>query len=188
MIFKTVTSLALRLVRLAGSLADAPERPLIVASTCQSELKRTLRRASPRPKTVPSRGFADVAAAHSTQMVNGGFPEPASYGFERVDATGSRFSAEIRPSIENLHRIKSVGFFANFRRFKLNANTCDLSTAVSQGIDCENNRNGCEVHRRSLRYSQRNQKRRPGSRDVFSASHGILARAGARAFAQREDA
>jgi hypothetical protein len=34
----------------------------------------------------------------------------------------------------------------------------------------------------------RNQKRRPGSRDVFSASDGILARAGARAVAQREDA
>jgi hypothetical protein len=23
------------------------------------------------------------------QMVNGGFPEPASYGFEKVDATGA---------------------------------------------------------------------------------------------------
>ena len=63
--------------------------PFIVASTCQSELKRTLRRASPRPKSVPARGFAELAAAHSMQMVNGGFPEPASYGFEKVDATVS---------------------------------------------------------------------------------------------------
>jgi hypothetical protein len=37
-------------------------------------------------------------------------------------------------SIENLHRIKSVGFFTNFRSFKFNANTCDLSTNVSQGV------------------------------------------------------
>src|SRR5882724_1313919 len=34
-------------------------------------------------------------------------------------------------SIENLRRIKSFEFFANFRRFNLNANTCDLWTAVS---------------------------------------------------------
>src|ERR1700731_938245 len=37
-------------------------------------------------------------------------------------------------SIENLHRIKSVGFFTNFRRFKFNANTWDLSRTVSQGL------------------------------------------------------
>src|SRR3982074_3081732 len=37
-------------------------------------------------------------------------------------------------SIENLHRIKSIGFFANFRRFNLDANTCDLSTTVSQRL------------------------------------------------------
>jgi hypothetical protein len=63
------------------------------------------------------------------QMVNVGFPEPAGYGFERVDEPDQ---ARKPPSIENLHRIKSVGFFANFRRIKFNANTCDLSTAVSQ--------------------------------------------------------
>jgi hypothetical protein len=45
------------------------------------------------------------------------------------------------PSIENLHRIKSAGFFANFRRIKFNANTCDLSTAVSQGLMREIKRN-----------------------------------------------
>jgi hypothetical protein len=35
-------------------------------------------------------------------------------------------------SIENLHRIQSIAFIANFRRFSLNADTSDLSTAVSQ--------------------------------------------------------
>src|SRR4029453_14666263 len=35
-------------------------------------------------------------------------------------------------SIENLRRIESFRFSENFRRFYLNANTCDLSTAVSQ--------------------------------------------------------
>src|SRR5258708_39804198 len=54
------------------------------------------------------------------------------------------------PSIENLHRIKSIGFFANFRRINFNANTCDLSAAVSQGsiarstATVANYRNGIE--------------------------------------------
>jgi hypothetical protein len=52
-----------------------------------------------------------------------------------VDAAGAAISPQNPASIENLHRIKSFGFFANFRRFNLNANTCDLSTAVSQD-DC----------------------------------------------------
>src|ERR1700694_4353383 len=47
-------------------------------------------------------------------------------------ALAARAFAEKPASIENLHRIKSIGFFANFRRFNLNANTCDLSTTVSQ--------------------------------------------------------
>src|SRR4030088_765189 len=38
-------------------------------------------------------------------------------------------------SIENLHRLQSLEFSANFQRFNLNANTCDLSTTVSQGPD-----------------------------------------------------
>src|SRR5260370_42494254 len=77
-------------------------------------------------------------------------------------------------SIENLHRIQSLGFSTNFRRFNLNANTCDLSTAVSPEPVAKS--------------PQRERKRRPGSRDVFPAPHGVLARAGARAVAQREDA
>src|SRR5260370_31828415 len=65
------------------------------------------------------------------QMVNVWFPGRTSYGFERVDASNQPRKPA---SIENLHRIKSVGFFENFGRFKLNASTCDLSTTVSQGV------------------------------------------------------
>jgi len=43
-----------------------------------------------------------------------------------------RFFHANPPSIENLRQIESVGFFANFRRFNLNANTYDLSRAVTQ--------------------------------------------------------
>src|ERR1700731_4693598 len=107
------------------------------------------------------------------QMVNVGFPARAGYGFERVDAPG----AAAAPSIENLHRIKSVGFFTNFRRLNLNANTCDLSTAVSQGQIA---RTTATVARSIAVFCDvRNgfKERRPGSRDVFSAPLGVLARA-----------
>src|SRR5258708_20523546 len=65
------------------------------------------------------------------QMVNVWFPGRTSYGFERGDGSNQPRKPA---SIENLQRIKSVGFFANFGRFKFNANTCDLSTTVSQGL------------------------------------------------------
>src|SRR4030081_740837 len=99
-----------------------------------------------------------------------------------------RFIGGKPPSIENLHRIKSFGFFANFRRFKLDANTCDLSTAVSQEPLREQPQRLRGPSQASARYRNRTKKRRPGSRDVFSASHGILARAGGRAAAERGDA
>jgi hypothetical protein len=80
---------------------------------------------------VRSPAFAQASGAHSTGMVNGRFPRAASYGFEMVDARGhAHFAARIS-SIENLHRIKSGGFFANFRPFNFNANTSGLSMAVS---------------------------------------------------------
>jgi hypothetical protein len=71
-------------------------------------------------------------------MVNAGFPALIRYGFEMVDAAGAATSSPRPASIENLHRIKSFEFLANFRRFNLNANTCDLSTAVSDNckINC----------------------------------------------------
>jgi hypothetical protein len=39
-------------------------------------------------------------------MVNDRFPEPALYGFEKVDAAGGRDVPPDRSSIENLHRIE----------------------------------------------------------------------------------
>src|ERR1700750_1181338 len=101
------------------------------------------------------------------------FRRETRYGFEMVDAGGT-FAIAPAASIENLHRIESFGFFTNFPRFCFNADTCGLSTPVTKGVDCEINR------------SERT--RRTGSRDVFPASHGILARAGAGAVAQRKDA
>ena len=149
--------------------------PLSLRPPCQSEIKRTLRRGEVAPaKTASSRGFSRRARrsfdADGERRVSRAQPVWFRNGGRRPRFAPFRGKP---PSIENLHRIKSCGFFANFRRFNLNANTCDLSTAVSQTDDCGINRNGT--------------KRRPGSRDVFSASHGILARAGARAAAEGED-
>src|SRR5258707_13020492 len=95
------------------------------------------------------------------------------YGFEMVDAPERIPAITPATSIENLRRIKSFGFFTNFPRFSFNADTCGLSTRSKKRIDCEINRNGMK---------------KTGSRDVLPASHGILARAGAGAVAQREDA
>jgi hypothetical protein len=67
------------------------------------------------------------------QMVNAGFPDRTGYGFEMVDVALLALFEEKSPSMENLRRIQSIDFFANFSRFNFNANTCDLSTAVSQG-------------------------------------------------------
>jgi hypothetical protein len=60
--------------------------PFIVATPCQSEIKRTLRRINSQPNTVASRAFEHRQAAQSTQMVNAGFPALIRYGFEMVDA------------------------------------------------------------------------------------------------------
>ncbi|WP_375414374.1 hypothetical protein [uncultured Bradyrhizobium sp.] len=46
-----------------------------------------------------------------------------------------------RASIENLRRIESLGLFANFPRFKFNADTYGLSMPVTEQVDCEINRN-----------------------------------------------
>jgi hypothetical protein len=65
------------------------------------------------------------------QMVNVGFPKTLSVWFRKGGRLpGVRFGRK-PPSIEYLRRIESIGFSATFRRFNLNANTCDLWTAVS---------------------------------------------------------
>jgi hypothetical protein len=105
-------------------------------------------------------------------MVNAKFPKRNRYGFEMVDAPAMTLTIALNASIENLRRIKSFGFFTNFPRFSFNPNTCGLSAQFKKRVDCEINRNGMK---------------KTGSRDVLPASHGILARAGAGAVAQRED-
>src|SRR6185437_14495624 len=82
--------------------------PFMVATPCQSEIKRTLRLAGQPPRTACSRGFRAGETWHSMQMVNVGFPERTWYGFEIVD------TPRPPPSIENLHRIQSSGFLAGF--------------------------------------------------------------------------
>jgi len=64
-----------------------------------------------------------------------------SKGWTRRPAAVSRRTAH---QFEKLHRITSIGLSQNFRRIKLNANNCDLSTAVSQErIARSNTANGC---------------------------------------------
>jgi Family of unknown function (DUF5330) len=85
------------------------------------------------------------------RMVNERFPERSRYGFEMVDVRRTPITLAKAASIENLHRIKSLGFLANFRRFNLNANTCDLSTAVSQGMIAGSPRGSCRINRNGIK-------------------------------------
>ena len=75
-------------------------------------------------------------------MVNDRFPARIDLWFRNGGcASRAILSHGGESSIENLRRIESFGFSANFRRLYLNANTCDLSTAVSQEQTCGINRN-----------------------------------------------
>jgi hypothetical protein len=58
----------------------------IFSSTCQSEIKRTLRQAAVRAWSALCRGFDTLATAELTAMVNTGFPQGSCYGFEMVHA------------------------------------------------------------------------------------------------------
>src|SRR6478609_4930458 len=89
MILKTVTGLALRLIR----REDAPERLLIVEPPCQSDLKRTLRQRGAPPDTVSSQGFLGDLTTSSARMVNTGFHRDP-HGFEMVDGRGGRATEE----------------------------------------------------------------------------------------------
>jgi hypothetical protein len=79
----------------------------------------------------------------------------------------TRFIGGKPASIENLHRIKSFGFFANFRRFNLNANTCDLSTAVSQELIARTTATVARSIAGFCDVSQQNQKRDDRGREMF---------------------
>jgi hypothetical protein len=106
------------------------------------------------------------------QMVNVRFPERAGYGFEMVDVPG--VSVPLREAVDQL-KIYTESNQSDFPQL-----FPDLTSMQTLG-----------VYRRLLvkdqlrDQPQHNRNRRLGSRDVFSASYGILARAGARAVAPR---
>jgi hypothetical protein len=109
------------------------------------------------------------------QMVNAGFPQRVQYGFEMVDACG---------------RIRSITGSRHQSKIYAESNQSDYSQIFRDFTSMQT----LAIYRRLLvkeqlrDQPQRNKNRRLGPRDVFSASHGILARAGARAVAKRQDA
>jgi hypothetical protein len=107
-------------------------------------------------------------------MVNVGFPKSTLYGFEMVDAPHVRVFAENRPQL----KIYTESTHSNFSQI-----FGDLTSMQTLAIYPR------LVVKEWLLGITRNrvERRRPGSRDVFSAPHGILARAGARAVAQGQD-
>jgi hypothetical protein len=83
-------------------------------------------------------------------MVNAKFPKRNRYGFEMVDTPDPSPPIAQAASIENLRRIKSFGFFTNFRRFSFNADTCGLSMQFKKRADCEINRNKMKTQGRDM--------------------------------------
>ena len=160
----------------SGRLALQTRRnaPFIFGPPCQSELKRTLRQGGRAANTVHSRSFSPLHRAHSTRMVNDRFPGRSIYGFEMVDARADPLFRVRR----HQSKIYAESNHSNFRRI----------------FDEFSSMQTLAIYRRLILRSkpagqpQQDQKKRPGSRDVLSASHGVLARAGARAAAQRQDA
>ena len=105
------------------------------------------------------------------RMVNDRFRARSIHGFELVDARPHSTFATFFAINGIFTANEIIEFSANFRRLYRNSNTCGLSSPDNQ---------------ERLRHNPQ-RTRRPGSRDVLSASHGILARAGARAAAQGQD-
>jgi hypothetical protein len=109
------------------------------------------------------------------QMVNARFPATAGYGFEMVDAPDAAVSMRNRHQSKIYTESNQSDFSQVFGDLSSIQTLAIYRRLLVKETDCGINRNG-------------NKTDVPGSRDVFSASHGILARAGARAVAQREDA
>jgi hypothetical protein len=109
------------------------------------------------------------------RMVNDKFLASRAYGFEMVDASAAHFWGR------NSHQSK-IYTESNHSDFpRIFAGLISMQTlAIYRRL----------LVRDRLRGIKRNgiKKRRLGSRDVFSAPHGVLARAGARAVAKGKDA
>src|SRR5215469_1825527 len=105
------------------------------------------------------------------RMVNRRFPPAQPYGFELVDAADC-FVPDA--SMQNLRRIQHVAFATIFRRIKPNAITCALSRMTRSNVVAPS--------------PQPAPTYESEMRDVLSAAHGLLARAGAGAVAAGQDA
>jgi hypothetical protein len=155
--------------------------PIIVAPPCQSEIKRTLRHTGSSLGTLRSQAFREPQ--------NGPFDAD---GERRVSRTG-------RIWFRNGGHGRLCIFFAQGRR-QSKIYTESNQSVFSLTFGDLTSMQTLAIYRRLLvkdrlrdqpqrfRTIATESKRRPGSRDVFSASHGVLARAGARAIAQGEDA
>jgi hypothetical protein len=108
-------------------------------------------------------------------MVNATFRAASIYGFEMVDA---RVARTFHAIIGHQSKIYAESIHSGFRK--------NFGDFISMQILAIYRR--LLIRNKAAVQPQHNQKRRPGSRDVFSASHGILARAGARAAAEGKDA
>ena len=108
--------------------------PLSLRPPCQSEIKRTLRRQRSRLGRRLGSRFRVALRPSFDADGERRFRKPRRYGFEMVDAPiGAAFCARI--AINRKFTANPIlGFFANFRRINLNANTCDLSTPVSRRV------------------------------------------------------
>jgi hypothetical protein len=125
-------------------------------------------------KELGSRVFRTPSPDHSMRMVNDGFPARIGYGFEMVDRRGTRHFAEIRRQ----SKIYTESIQSDFMQIFSDLTSMQTLALYRRLLVRDRLRKSIAIEPK---------KRRPGSRDVFSASHGILARAGARAAAQGED-
>jgi hypothetical protein len=125
-------------------------------------------------KDLSSRVFRTPCPDQSMRMVNDGFPARIGYGFEMVDGRDTGHFTEIR------HQSKIYTESIQWVFTQIFGDLTSMQTLALYRRLLVRDR-----LRKSIATEPK--KRRPGSRDVFSASHGILARAGARAAAQGED-
>src|SRR3954467_15900357 len=106
--------------------------PFIVAPTCQSELKRTLRAPAPAPKR-----RAREAGLHSPRAAFGANGEcrvskRPRYGFEIVDAPRKHLQLQIFHQSKIYGESNAPAISKSFLRFNTKANTCDLSRPVTK--------------------------------------------------------
>ena len=80
MILKTVPALALSAM---SSINTRRKAPFVVVPPCQSEIKRTLRRASCVGNGLAFSEHSNIAALRSMQMVNVGFPKTVWIWFRK---------------------------------------------------------------------------------------------------------